>query len=216
MAALLQNNEVNIESIGVHVTIPNNNIARLMYYLSCVCTVINCENDADIQRFISYQNWHRLSNTEKQALVALCYVISPDVLENKVFFQSDALCLNSTNEFYKISQVQNQLLAAESIVIAGRTRQVNKTMVYKKQWMQYYYFDPMPRLASIFTNSVSSAVTHNQPVSDVQPINYRRPAQATDNQSHTYRNVCLCLCCLFCVVPTIVGIIVAIIISVEN
>jgi hypothetical protein len=136
MAAFLQTNELETKRTTVKTTVLNNDVARLIYYLNCVCTVIDCKGDADIQRFISYQNWRRLSNDEQKLLVNLCHTISPDVLHNKVFFQYNALCVNFDNEFYEISQVRNQLLVAESIVIAGRTRHVNKIMVHKQEWMQ--------------------------------------------------------------------------------
>jgi len=53
---------------------------------------------------------------------------------------------SSGNKFYKVSQVRHQLLAANSVVVAGRTRQVKRIMTYKQSWMQYYYYEPMERL----------------------------------------------------------------------
>src|SRR5690348_8131370 len=124
MSAFLQINEIEIKRTGTKVTVPDNDVARLMYYLKCVCTTIDCKNDPDIQRFISYQNWQQLSVNEQKALIVLCYTISPEILNDKVFFQKDELCIDSNNEFYEISQVKNQVLAVESIFIAGQTRQV--------------------------------------------------------------------------------------------
>ncbi len=125
---------------------PNNDVARLMYYLKYVCTAIDCNNDNDIQRFTNYQNWARLSFEEQHLLFALCYTLSPDVFEDKVFFHCEELCVQFSNEFYKISQVRHQLVAADSIIIAGRTRQVNQIMTYKMEWMETYYLGPMRRL----------------------------------------------------------------------
>ena len=210
MAAFVQTNEINFERFSVKANIPNNDVARLMYYLSCVCTAIDCQDDAEIQRFTSYEKWHQLSREEQKALVVLCYAISPDILENKVFFQYDALCVEFPNEFYKISQVQNQLLAAESIVIAGRTRQVNKIMTYKKQWLQNFYFDPMRRLASIFNNSASTAVTYTRPNTNVKPMTYTQPVQVRPNNSNKVKYICCCVICfLLCIVPSIIGIIIS-------
>ncbi len=146
MALYFQKNEIEFERTGVTANVPNNDVARLMYYLNCVCVAIDCDNDPDIQRFTSYSNWSRLSTEEQKALIRVCYSFSPDVLNNRVFFQSDALCGDSSNEFYTINQVRNQVAAAESIIIAGRVRVVNKIMTYKMQWMKTYYFDPMQRL----------------------------------------------------------------------
>ncbi|CAF1468521.1 unnamed protein product [Adineta steineri] len=131
MALVFQRNKVEFERTGVKGNIPNNDIAYLMYYLQCVCTSINCNNDPDIQRFTNYYNWSSLSIDEQRALVAVCYAFSPDVLADRVFFHSDTLCGERANEFYTINQVRNQLVAAESIIIAGRVR-VN-TMKFANQ-----------------------------------------------------------------------------------
>jgi hypothetical protein len=212
MAAFIQTNEIGFKRTSVKVTVPDNDIARLMYYLNCVCTAIDCNDDADIQRYISYQNWQQLSVNERKALVVLCYTISPDVLNNKVFFQYDALCIHFSNEFYEISQVRNQLLAAESIVIAGRTRQVNKIMVYKQEWLRNYYIDPIRRLASSFSNSPSSAVTYQRSNSTVRPITYTQPVVVRSNGSNKGKYICCGIVCfVLCVVPIIIGIIVSIV-----
>jgi hypothetical protein len=85
-------------------------------------------------------------------LILLCYTFSPNVFENKVFFESDAFCGNSPNKFYQINQTSNKLLAVSSIVIAGQTRQVKQIMTYKMSWMKSYYIEPMLRLAQRFGN----------------------------------------------------------------
>ena len=144
--AVLQRKQVNFRQTGKETSVPNNDVARLMYYFHCVCSAIEY-NDSDVQRFRNYDNWSSLSYTEIRLLVALCYTLSPDVFDNKVFFQSDALCGNSANEFFEISQISHQLLAVQSIVIAGRQRRVNKIMTYTMSWMRTYYLDPMRRLA---------------------------------------------------------------------
>jgi hypothetical protein len=157
MALAFRQNEFGVKRTGQSVTVADNDIAKLMYYLNCVCTTIDCNNDPEIRRFTNYSNWHSLSTDEQRQLVVLCYTFSPDIFNNKVFFQSDALCLNRGNEFYEISQVSNQLVAVQSIIIAGRTRRVNKIMTYKMPWMQSYYLEPMRRQAQRFSQSNRSS-----------------------------------------------------------
>ncbi|CAF3657437.1 unnamed protein product [Rotaria sp. Silwood1] len=145
--ALLQRNEFGIKNIGQSTTVPDNDVAKLMYYLNCVCFSIDCNDDPNIRRLTNYSNWSSLSVDEQKQLLVLCYAFSPDVFDNKVFFQSDALCQNSSNKFYEISQVRHQVLAVSSIIVAGRARQVNKIMTYKMSWMRLYYIEPMQGLA---------------------------------------------------------------------
>ncbi|CAF3359138.1 unnamed protein product [Rotaria socialis] len=141
--------QLQIKRTGVTTTVPNNDVARCMYYLKCVCTTVECD-DANILRFTNYNNYWALSDDEDEIVFKLCLALSPDVLDDKVFFHSDALCGDSNNEFYEFSQVRHVITAVRSIVIAGRTRQVNKIMTYTLSWLQNNYLGPMRRLADRF------------------------------------------------------------------
>lgn len=144
--ATWQQNNIGIREFGTTVTIPDNDVARCMYYLSCVCAVI--ENDeSSIRRYTDYRNYSRLSDDDIEIVYKLCLTLSPDEFEDKVFFESDALCGSSGNNFYEINQVRNRLGVVGSIIIAGRTRQVTKIMTYKMSWMRTNYIGPMSRLA---------------------------------------------------------------------
>ncbi|CAF5086121.1 unnamed protein product, partial [Rotaria sp. Silwood1] len=115
--AYLQHNQYGFKDTSVNVNVPNNDVARLMYYLNCVCSAIQY-NDSDLSRFRNYRNWASLSSEDIRLLLVLCLTLRPDLLDDKVFFHSDALCGDSSNKFFEISQVRNQLLAVQSIVIA--------------------------------------------------------------------------------------------------
>ncbi|CAF1508059.1 unnamed protein product [Rotaria magnacalcarata] len=149
--AFLQSNQIGVKDIGRSVSIPENDVAKLMYYLNCVCFSVDCNDDPDIRRLTNYNNWSNLTVDEQKRLLVFCYTLSPDVFDNKVFFQNDALCQNSSNKFYEISQLRHQVFAVSTIVVAGRARQVNKIMVYKLSWIRFYYLEPMQRLAQRFT-----------------------------------------------------------------
>lgn len=142
-------NSYEIKQTGQRVQVPNNDVAKCMYYLSCVCNTVEC-NEGQIRRYTDYQNYWKLSNDEHEIVYKLCLTLSPDEFEDKIFFESDAMCGNFSNEFYEIGQVQNRLFVVRSMVIAGRSRQVKSIMTYKRQWMINNYFAPMNRLADRF------------------------------------------------------------------
>jgi len=179
MSVFFQKNEVELKRSGQTVTVPDNDVARLMYYLNCVCVAIQCDQDSEIRRFTNYSDWASLSVDGQKVLLALCYTFSPDILDDKVFFHSDALCGDSTNEFYEVSQVRHQLLAAESIVIAGQTREVNKIMTYKMQWLEKYYLIPMQGLVQKLRSIPERpAITYrSSPTPTYTPVN--RPTAST-------------------------------------
>ena len=83
--AYLQHNRFGIKDTSVDANVPPNDIARLMYYLKCVCSVIEY-NDGNISRFRNYNNWSQLSTDDVRFLVVLCLTLSPDLLNNRVFF----------------------------------------------------------------------------------------------------------------------------------
>lgn len=60
------------------------------------------------------------------------------------------MCGSSGNKFYQISQVRNRLGVVESVLIAGRSRQVTSIMTYKMAWMRINYFGSMSRLENRF------------------------------------------------------------------
>lgn len=209
MAALyLQNDEIGFKHTGVTVTVPNNDVARLMYYLQSVCTAVECEQDSDIRRFTNYANWYSLSVNEQEVLLAICYKFSPDVLDDKVFFQNDALCGDSLNDFLEISQVRHQFLVAESIVIAGQTREVNKVMVYRRQWMDKNYWMPMQGLSRTLNLLTRPAITHPVPPRPTHTPTQRLLPSTPILHQPSKKNSC-CHCDKACVIGSTCGFIFA-------
>ena len=71
--------------------VPNSYPAKLMYYLDCVCTVLNLADDPVMNRLRQY---HRCDLTTQQidTLLSLCYTFGPDLLNKKCFFNNTELC----------------------------------------------------------------------------------------------------------------------------
>ena len=88
------NNKVNVESIGKTVTIPNNDIARLMYYLSCVGTVINYDNMDTIS---DYEHYYLLNAEQKEIILKPNLFVQPaftaDVKDKKAYAELFALLI---------------------------------------------------------------------------------------------------------------------------
>ena len=57
MAALLGATEVGIKDNTEDTTVPDDPKARLMYYLECVCSVLNLDDDPDINRLRKFQRY---------------------------------------------------------------------------------------------------------------------------------------------------------------
>lgn len=63
MSATLGINKFSVERIGVQVEVPNTNLARLMYYLSCIFTVIQYNES---NKLSDYRNYYYLNEDEKK------------------------------------------------------------------------------------------------------------------------------------------------------
>ena len=72
--ALVGRTQIGIRPTGQVATVPNNNKARLMYYLECVCNVLNLDDDADINRLRRYTDYE-LTEDETDRLITLCYLL---------------------------------------------------------------------------------------------------------------------------------------------
>jgi hypothetical protein len=57
--------------------VPNDPIARLMYYLNCMCTVLSLDQmDSNIMRLINYEQYRLLSDLDKALLVITGFPMS--------------------------------------------------------------------------------------------------------------------------------------------
>jgi hypothetical protein len=147
--AFLFANQYSLRPTSSRATVPDNDLARLMYYLNCVFSAIEY-NDQDVRKYRDYHNWSFLSDAEQHMVLILALTFDPREFENKVFFHSDQLSGDSGNKFYDFIEVRHQLLAVQSIAIAGQTRQVKKIMTYKTAWMQKYYYNSIEGLKYYF------------------------------------------------------------------
>lgn len=148
--ATFQSTHFDFKKTGTVASVPNADIAKIMYYIDCVCNVIDY-NDGNIQRYRNYNNWAGMSDEEDRLIFILALALSPDELEGRVFFNNPQLCPDAGNEFYEIGQVRNQIMVVQSIVIGGQQRRVKKIMAYKQTWMQNNYYQPMRALAFRFS-----------------------------------------------------------------
>ena len=144
MAALsIGKTEITVKPVGWSTTVPNNDIARLMYYFHSVCTCVEPDEDYTIRRLRDYKNnYARLSSDEEARLLAICLTLSPDKLIGTILFPSDD-CGNSTNKFLELSAVSTKLVVAESLVIGGQSKKIQKVMLFQKSWMEKYYIEPL-------------------------------------------------------------------------
>lgn len=145
MAAVIGTTEINIKKTGSRTTVPDNPIAKLMYYFHCVSSCVEADHDYTTRRLRDYNNYSRLSNEEEAKLLILCLALSPDKLIGTLFFPvSDEEDFDgSNNEFFEVSAVSTRVAVSESILIGGQQKKVHKIMMFKKSWIENNYINPL-------------------------------------------------------------------------
>ena len=141
MAANFGFNNLKVEAIGQKVTIPNDDVAKLMYYLSCVDTVINYN---EIDRLTDYENYDLLSVDGMAELFKLVLLFNPKIFIDAGIFILDPVLVpdDSDNEFYQITDERIGIHVNSEIVIGGRTVKVLKVMACNLDWLNRFYFEP--------------------------------------------------------------------------
>lgn len=137
----------NVRNTTVDATVPNTPVARLMYYLNCLCSVLqlNTSDSPNLHQLTQYSLHWALTAAQKRELAILCWILSPDELLNKCIFIDNNL--KRLNEFYEISAVQNQLFVSSSIIINGQRKRINKIMICRPFWLNKNYIEPMKTMS---------------------------------------------------------------------
>ena len=109
---------------------------------NCVCSCVEAEHDATINRLKDYKNYRSLTPEEESQLLILCLALTPDNLIGTIFFPNEDL-QGCSNEFFELKAVNTRLVIAESLLIGGQQKRVHKIMMFKKKWIENNYINPM-------------------------------------------------------------------------
>ncbi|KAK3088577.1 hypothetical protein FSP39_020833 [Pinctada imbricata] len=181
MAIVASRAEIGIKKTGSTVHVPDVPRAKLMFYLNCMCNVLDL-NDPNMSRLTDYGNYWRLSAEEEGKLLLLCLMLSPDVLNGKCIFldETGEMCGNVQNAFFELSAVQNRVLVTQDILIGNEQRHVKTIMFYKVSFIRNNYLEPMvalkPRIDALLgiQQGTSRAITYDTERSRlVNTSNYR-------------------------------------------
>ena len=158
MSATLGMKNIKIRAFGRSTTVPNNAMAKLMYYLHCVTSVIDIIDPV----LTDYQNYDELTGEQLVKVYNKATEYSPDIfLSHKIFIIDQDLLNNSLdNEFYEITDETIGIHADEEITIGGRFVKVNRIMICNNNWLSIYYYHPMSEIDKI-VNDIKSREYRN-------------------------------------------------------
>ena len=146
MSINLDYNALKVERTGTVVHVPDNDLARLIYYLNCVLVVIQYEKN---NKLTDYEHYYYLTSEEEKAVYGLAALFTP-----KIFIDAGVFILNpdlvpygSSNTFYKITDDRIGVHVNKEIVIGGRVVRVLEVMALTTEWLNRYYIEPLERVS---------------------------------------------------------------------
>ena len=154
-----------VKPIDRTVTVPDNRLAKLMYYLACVFKVIQYDENP---RLTDFQNYYLLSNEEEQTVLGLVALFNPKIMSDLSLFivSRDLVPYGSSNEFYQITDDRIGVHVNSEVVIGGRVVKVLKIMACTEDWIYRNYINPAqsytkPQLTSSSNYNYSNYNTTN-------------------------------------------------------
>ena len=131
-----------VKPSGVRVTIPDNDLAKLMYYLHCVFVVIEFKES---NRYTKYEYYYRLSKEEKQTVLGLVSLFNPETMEKSDLFLVGAEYVpeGAGNKFFEITDQRLGIHMNSEVMIGGVYRKVLNIMSCTQSWLNTYYYEPI-------------------------------------------------------------------------
>ena len=190
MSATLAMKNIKVRAFGTTTTVPNHAIARLMYYLDCVATVI----DVDDRRLTDYQNYNELSGKELAAVYALAKIFHPSIFINAgIFILDQKLLFNHSNQFYEITDETIGFHANREIVIGGKVRKVLKLMACNNAWLSKNYFMPIQEIDDI-VRKIEDEENSRRQILTTQTSIIEKPVYITED----FKSSPVSITCPFC------------------
>jgi len=127
------------------ISIPEDNIAKLMYYINAVH---NCVDIKISDRLMSYRNVDDLTEQDKRDVVAFVHRYRPSALRNVIFFEVDDrsyMLPTTTNNFLDFQDpvvIGSFNLPSNLVMVDGVQHIIRRVMIFKRVWMSDFFIEP--------------------------------------------------------------------------
>ena len=142
MEANYTHNNFEIKDDTSVVEVPDDDSAKLMYYLYCVSTVLEYDG---LGPFTDYKGYQYMPSEYLNTLIKLALLFDPKLMvAARVFVEVPSL--DMINRFYEIKDERMDIHVDEEIVIGGVTTRVKEIMAFKPSFLLIYYYYPLLNL----------------------------------------------------------------------
>ena len=138
---------VGYESLGVRptgsfTTVPKNRLAKLMYYLDCVFTVIQYDG---AEKYTDYRDYDLLSSEEERTVLELAKLFTPKLMSQLSLFLIGYNYVpdGSSNQFYEVTNDKIGLHIDSEVIIGGVSRKVLKVMGCTEEFLKRNFYNPI-------------------------------------------------------------------------
>ena len=138
---------LNYQSLGIQKSVnscqvPENKLAKLMYYLDCAFYTLDIRCYSD---YTDYYNYRNLTRIQEQYVLSLARTYNPTFMLDNQFFiiRPNLVDYGFDNQFYQITDKRIGIRANSQVFIGGKSVTAVKVMACKDIWLQKYYYDPL-------------------------------------------------------------------------
>lgn len=131
---------------GLQLTIPEDDVARLMYYLKSI--TLSCGLDLIQDDLVDYEKYDELSTEREDHVFKAAFVYKPEqMLDSLIFIDEDgSKCDGAMNKFYLVAEARAAGVTVPSRVsVGGRESVVNRVLFFRREWLQKFYIEPLDR-----------------------------------------------------------------------
>ena len=143
MSLSLGYQSVDVKLIGSKTEVPETPLAKLMYYLNSVFTVI--QYDGDFEKYSDYHHYYLLSPEDEIKVLLLAGIFKPQIMIKLSLFIVDPNLLKPgfSNTFFELGNNQIGIHINSEVVIGGVSRKVLKIMACDEAWIVEHFYRPM-------------------------------------------------------------------------
>jgi hypothetical protein len=175
-------------------TVPDNPIAKLMFYLNCINSITNLNLS---RRLTNYANWRSVSQQDLAEIFAACVVLDPKTLADKGILMWDRegrICRPGENRFFSITDREVRGFIDPEVIIGGQRTTITQIMAFGEVWIRSNYLLP---LAFLLEQAGITEETLRRPGYTAAPQTYTPRPPASPSRSG-YRSMepqpnCCCL-----------------------
>jgi hypothetical protein len=134
-----------LKGMGEVATIPNNDIAKLMFYFSCIeqCSTLT------FGKFSKYSDYRDIVYEDLLEMVELANLFTPRKLyEINAFMLAGDETIEAANEFFAFDKDEFKGTIDENISIGKYKGKLNLIMVYKSIWAETFYYAPLSNISA--------------------------------------------------------------------